>query len=120
MLAAALLVLAASHAACPQHPGAVLEMSGTVETGGLNGKLTRRVEAGSGRTFEERDLGVVTTRAGFDGKHAWSQDGSGGVHDLNSAFARRLAVSMAWLDGRLGCGPSPRDGMTPLGVRADG
>ena len=120
MLAAALLVLAATHAVCPSHPGEVLEMSGTVETNGLKGKLTRRVEAGSGRMFEAMELGIVTTRAGFDGKLAWSQDASGGVHDLNSTFARRLAASMAWLDGRLGCGPSPRDGMTPFGVRADG
>jgi hypothetical protein len=117
---AAFLALAAALPACPPHPGEVLEMSGKVETGGLTGELTRRLEAGSGRSFEARDLGFITTRSGFDGKLAWSQDGSGGVHDLNSAFARRLAASMAWLDGRVGCGPSQRGGMTRLGVRTEG
>lgn len=120
MLAAALLALAAAHAACPTRPGEVLELLGGVETGGLTGKLARRVEAATGRSFEVHDLGIVVTRTGFDGRLAWSQDGSGGVHDLNSAFGRRLAASMAWLDGRVGCSPSQRDGITRLGVRTEG
>jgi hypothetical protein len=120
MLAAALLALAAAHAACPTRPGEVLELLGRVETGGLTGKLARRVEAATGRSFEVHDLGIVVTRTGFDGRLAWSQDGSGGVHDLNSAFGRRLAASMAWLDGRVGCSPSQRDGITRLGVRTEG
>src|SRR4051794_4610106 len=102
MFAAAFVALAASAATCGWSPGEVLELSGKVETGDLTGKLTRRVEAGSGRLSEAQDLGIVVTRTGFDGKLAWSQDMSGGVHDLNSNFARKLARSMAWLDGRQG------------------
>ena len=39
--------------------------------------IAGRIEAGSGRLFEAADLGVGTTRNGFDGKLAWSQDMSG-------------------------------------------
>src|SRR5436190_2982940 len=120
MLAASLLVLAASHAGCAWHRGEMLDLSGVVETGGLTGKLKRLVEPASGQSIEAQDLGIVVTRNGFDGKLAWSQDMSGGVHDLNSDFARRLAVSMAWLDSRLGCGPSQTDSMTQLGIRIQG
>jgi hypothetical protein len=110
----------ADSAACGWRPGEVLEFSGEVRTGGLSGKLVRRVEARSGRLFEAEDLGIIVTRNGFDGAVAWSQDMSGGVHDLNSNFARKLAVSMAWLDGRMGCGPTPRERMTRLGRRSEG
>ena len=96
MLVVSLLMLAASHAGCAWHRGEMLDLSGAVETGGLSGKLTRRVEPASGRSIEAQDLGIVVTRSGYDGKLAWSQDMSGGVHDLNSDFARRLATSMAW------------------------
>jgi hypothetical protein len=118
-LAAAAASLGAHGATCGWRPGEILELSGEVQTGGLTGKLLRRVETGSGRLFETDDLGLIITRNGFDGRLAWTQDMSGGVHDLNSAFARKLAVSLAWLDGRQGCAPSRRDGMTRLGVRAD-
>jgi hypothetical protein len=106
-------------AACAWQPGEVLEVSGKVETGGLTGRLVLRVETGTGRLFEEDDLGIVRTGTGFDGSVAWSQDKSGGVHDLNSPFARRLARSIAWLDGQHGC-PSPRGaGVTPLASRTE-
>jgi len=120
MLVVSLLMLAASHAGCAWHRGEMLDLSGAVETGGLSGKLTRRVEPASGRSIEAQDLGIVVTRSGYDGKLAWSQDMSGGVHELNSDFARRLAVSMAWLEDRLGCGPSQREPMTRLSVRTEG
>lgn len=101
-------------AACGWRRGEILETTGIVETSGLEGRFIRRVETGSGRLFDENDLGIAVTRNGFDGNLAWSQDMSGGVHDLNSDFARRLAVSMAWLDARHGCSPARSDDMTPL------
>jgi hypothetical protein len=121
----ALLALGSAHppvaATCGWRRGEVLEASGEIESGGLTGRVLRRVETRSGRLFEEDDLGVGTTRNGFADGMAWAQDMSGGVHALNARFARRLAVSMAWLDGRQGCAPSRRDGMKRLGTRtADG
>jgi hypothetical protein len=115
----AIAAAAASHDAgvetCRWRRSEILVVSGEIETGGLTGRLERRVETGSGRLFEADDLGIVVTRNGFDGTVAWTQDMSGGVHDLNSGFARRLATSMAWLDGRQGCAAALQDGMTPLG-----
>src|SRR6476659_5986768 len=43
MLAAVLLALAPTQAACSVRAGEVLELSGKVEASGLTGKLTRRV-----------------------------------------------------------------------------
>lgn len=118
----ALAAIAAIHSGggtCGWRSGEILALSGRLETGGLSGRFARRVETGSGRLFEVDDLGIIVTRNGFDGSVAWAQDGSGGVHDLNSRFARKLAVSMAWLDGRQGCAPSRRDGMMRLGPRVE-
>ncbi|HEY7006884.1 MAG TPA: hypothetical protein VH392_10455, partial [Sphingomicrobium sp.] len=109
-------VAASPGAPCAWQRGEVLEVTGQVETGGLTGKLLRRVETGSGRLLEAQDLGIVVTRNGFESRRAWSQDMSGGVHELNSGFARRLAISMAWLDGRQGCAPSVRASMTRWGT----
>lgn len=111
---------AGGDATCSWRRGEVLEISGEVHIGGLTGRVERRVETGSGRLFEADDLGIIVIRNGFDGAVAWSQDGSGGVHDRDSGFARRLAISMAWLDGRHGCAPSTRDRMTRLGSRRSG
>jgi hypothetical protein len=104
---------------CAFRPGEILEVSGKVETGGLSGRLLRRLEVGSGRLFEEDDLGIIRTRNGFNGRVAWSQNMSGGVHDLKSGFARRLATSMAWLDGRQGCPAPTKTGLTRLGSRIE-
>ncbi|HEY4070218.1 MAG TPA: aspartyl protease family protein [Sphingomicrobium sp.] len=115
----ALTALTASHGTCAWQRGEVLEVHGEVQTGGLTGRLERRVEIGAGRSFEADDLGIVVIRNGFDRRRAWSQDMSGGVHELNSEFARRLAVSMAWLDGRQGCAPSRRASMMRVGSRTE-
>ena len=111
-----LVALTAAPATCGWRPGEVVEATGEVQAGGLRGHMVRRVETGSGRLFETDDLGIIITRNGFDGHLAWSQDMSGGIHDLNSGFARRLAASMAWLDGLQGCAPSTAK---RLGIRTE-
>jgi hypothetical protein len=103
---AVLAVAGPASAACAWRPGEVLTLSGTVRSGGLDGTVRRRVELGRGRLFERTDLGVVANAHGYDGRLAWSQDVSGATHDLDSGFARALAVSQAWLDARQGCAPS--------------
>ncbi len=92
-------------AACAWRPGEVLTLTGKVTSGGLDGTVRRRVELGHGRLVERTDLGVVASAHGYDGRLAWSQDVSGASHDLDSSFARALAVSQAWLDARQGCPP---------------
>jgi hypothetical protein len=112
---------AAQARACGWRAGAVLTEEGTANVGGLDGRLLRRVEMGSGRLYRRIDIGWVASVAdGYDGRVAWSQDSSGGTHDRDSGFARALAISEAWLDGRAGCAPKPSREATPLGERTEG
>lgn len=120
MLAVAALSVASPAAAvCAWRPGEVLTLTGAVKSGGLDGTVRRRVELGAGRSAERIDLRVVKSAHGYDGKLAWSQDVSGASHDLDSGFARALAVSQAWLDGRQGCAPVPGLGVARLPVRRE-
>lgn len=82
--------------------GSVLVLEGTVSAGGLEGRFTRTVELGSGKSVENRNYGIIQTGSGNDGRQAWSRDVSGYAHDLNSGFARRLARSEAWLSAHQG------------------
>jgi PDZ domain/Aspartyl protease len=120
LLAATAAGRPAAAAQCQWRPGESLRAEGEVRTGGLTGRFGRVVEIGTGRLRETTDLGIVTTRRGFDGQLAWTQDGSGGVHSLNASFARRLAVSRAWLDGRQGCPAAPGPTMRLLARREEG
>ena len=98
----------------------IVETQGAVLEDGMPGAFQRRVELGSGRSRETIDLGIVRRGSGFDGKLGWSQDVSGGVHQLNSDFARALSISQAWLDAHLDCPPAEDPGWRFLGVKADG
>ncbi len=89
----------------------LLEVSGQVQQGDLTGTFSRVIAPSSGRFAESLDLDVVKTGSGFDGRLAWSRDVSGASHYLTSDFARRLAVSEAWLTSHLSC-PAPKG--TPL------
>jgi hypothetical protein len=95
-------------ASCNWRAGHVLSISGSTDQGGLRGTFTRILEPASGSFAEIVDLGVIKTATGFDGRLAWSRDVSGASHYLNSDFARRLAVSEAWLTSHLDC-PAPKD-----------
>jgi hypothetical protein len=105
--------------ACAWRAGEVLTLTGTVKAGGLDGTVRRRVESGRGRLVERMDLGVVAGAKGYDGRRAWSQDVSGASHDLDSGFARALAISQARLDGRQGCAPEAGPEAERLGPRTE-
>ncbi|HEX5238311.1 MAG TPA: retropepsin-like aspartic protease [Sphingomicrobium sp.] len=90
----------------------LLKISGEAKQGNLTGSFNRTVEPSTGHFAESLDLGIVRTGSGFDGRFAWSRDVSGASHYLNSEFARRIAVSEAWLTSHLAC-PAPKSaGMT--------
>jgi hypothetical protein len=111
---------AANADACAWRAGEVLTIQGTVRSGGLDGRFLRKTEMRAGRLQERTDLGVVKSARGYDGRLAWSQDVSGATHDLDSSFARALAVSEAWLDGRQGCAPQAGPGVAQLPPQAEG
>lgn len=105
---------------CADKIGNVIEMRGAVVEDGQAGMFKRRIELGSGRSREMIDLGIIKRGSGFDGTLGWSQDVSGGTHDLNSDFARALTTSQAWLDARQSCPPGAGSGWTSLGRKAEG
>lgn len=101
----ALLCGSRADASCNSAPG-LLGISGHAQQGDLTGTFNRTVDPSSGRFAESLDLGIVKTGSGFDGRLAWARDVSGASHYLTSEFARRLAVSEAWLTSHLSC-PAP-------------
>jgi hypothetical protein len=92
--------------ACNWGTNEQLTISGEFEDGGLRGTFGRTIVPESGRFVESIDLRSIKRGSGFDGKLAWSRDVSGASHYLSSTFAKRLAVSEAWLTGHLDC-PRP-------------
>jgi len=70
----------------------------TINTAGVRGTAERWADIYSGRSLIKYSLGPVTGAAGYDGKSAWSQDGSGQSHAETSDVARELAVNAAYRD----------------------
>jgi len=108
-------VLAAGFASAPPIPRASctgwthsgpIAMTGVTRGGGLDGEVRRILDPASGRWSERTDYGTMSQASGFDGILAWSQDRSGGSHSLDSQFARRTALSEAWIMARGWCGAS--------------
>ena len=103
-ICAALLACAGrTEASCNWPAARILKIDGEARMDKLGGTFIRTVEPASGRFAEELHLGSLAMGSGFDGRLAWSRDFSGASHYLNSDFARRLAVSEAWLVAHLGC-----------------
>lgn len=69
-----------------------------VVTGGMTGSVERWVDILGGRSFLKYAIGPLTGAQGFDGKIAWSQDGSGQARAEISTVARELAVNAAYRD----------------------
>jgi hypothetical protein len=80
-----------------------VRLEGTIEAGGLKGKFTFVLDPRDGRSRITRDFGVFSERLGFDGAVGWSQDRSGGSHDLNAAAARTISTTEAWVFRRGWC-----------------
>jgi Aspartyl protease len=103
LLALLLACASKAHGSCAAQSNEQFRISGEYQEGNLQGTFSRVVEPWSGRFNEAIDLGIVRRGSGFDGHHAWSRDVSGASHYLTSDFARRLAVSEAWLSSHLSC-----------------
>jgi hypothetical protein len=71
--------------------------SGTETANGLTGRWRKSIDLESGRTRTVADFGVFRTTEVWDGTNYWRQDKSGGVHALNSPFARENNFTEAWL-----------------------
>jgi hypothetical protein len=78
----------------------VLVEIGTELSSGLKGRWRYVVDGIDGRMHESVDFGPYRLAAVWDGRDYWRQDHSGGVHSLNSSFARANAASEAWLARR--------------------
>ncbi len=76
---------------------AALQAVGRVVASGMTGRWTRTDDLRTGRNVVTYDMGVHRTAEGDDGRGRWRQDPSGGVHPLDSAFARQAAATEAWL-----------------------
>jgi hypothetical protein len=81
------------------HLGVLVE-TGTDTAAGLHGSWRLAEDMRSGRRHETDDFGVNRSADVWDEKTHWQQDQSGGVHALNSAFARSRAVTEMWLARR--------------------
>ena len=83
--------------------GRVIEITLSVVEDGSSGIFVRRVEIGTGRMFEMVRLGRLATARDSTARWRGRKTFRGALHDLNSGFARALAISQAWLDGQLDC-----------------
>ncbi len=78
----------------------VLVETGSEDVSGLHGKWRHAEDTATGHMHESVDFGVYAEAEVLDGKDDWRQDHSGGVHALNSAFAKSHAVTQMWLARR--------------------
>ena len=78
-----------------------LTAQGDATESSLRGSGTLDTDLLRGRHAERFDLAVVgKTATVYDGTTAWQQDFSGGVHAIDSAFARALSVTDAYIAHR--------------------
>ncbi len=70
----------------------------SIGTAGVKGTAERWADIGTGRSLIKYSIGPVSGAAGYDGKTAWSQDGSGQSRVEASDTARELAVNAAYRD----------------------
>lgn len=78
----------------------VLVATGSEQSSGLGGRWRLALDTSTGRMHETANYGVYQVGETWDGTHHWRQDHSGGVHALNSAFARANAITAMWLARR--------------------
>jgi hypothetical protein len=74
-----------------------LRLEGTIEQGGLKGRIALLLDPRDGRNSVTRDFGVFSEGSGFDGKVGWSRDRSGGSHDLDADAARAISATESWI-----------------------
>lgn len=99
-----------------------IRSSGNYFADGLQYRFSAGLDPRSGRfTRSWRTAAGLGGGEGYDGTRHWTEDRSGGWHDLDSPHARELTVTQTWLNRRAWCDPS-LDGaaLHVLGVRTQG
>src|SRR5579864_3008959 len=86
------------------HRASALTLQGKVQEGGLDGRFTLLLDPRDGRNTVSRDFGVFSESSGFNGRVGWSQDRSGGSHDLNAEAAGAISTTESWILRRGWCG----------------
>jgi len=70
----------------------------TINTAGVRGTAERWADIYPGRSLIKYSIGPVSGAAGYDGRIAWSQDGSGQSRIEATDVARELAVNASYRD----------------------
>lgn len=78
----------------------VLLQTGSEHASGLTGRWRLATDTTSGSMHDSVDFGAYRLEETLDEAHDWRQDHSGGVHELNSTFARAHATTQRWLARR--------------------
>ena len=68
---------------------------GDEDSAGMKGHWQAADDVKSGRLRRSSDFGIVRTDEVWDGADHWRQDISGGVHKLDSDFARKITATAA-------------------------
>jgi hypothetical protein len=76
---------------------AILRATGSITQSGLDGTYALDHDVRDGRSDERATFAPFATRDVWDGKTAWHQDNSGGVHPHDGAYSQRRLVDDAWL-----------------------
>jgi hypothetical protein len=69
-----------------------------INTAGVRGTAERWADIYTGRSLIKYSIGPVSGAAGYDGRAAWSQDGSGQSRVESTDVARELAVNASYRD----------------------
>jgi hypothetical protein len=78
----------------------VLVQTGNERASGLDGHWRLATDTAIGALHYSVDFGAFRLAESIDETHDWRQDHSGGVHELNSTFARAHATTERWLARR--------------------
>ena len=96
---------------------AEVSVSGTARTAGLRGTARFDDDLRGGRYARRFNIAVTGANAdAFDGTTDWVQDISGGVRRIDSPYARREAITDAYLARRGYFGPRDNASLTCLGA----
>lgn len=91
---------------------------GTARMSGLTGAARMSDDLARGRYAQRFEIaGMGPSAEVYDGRTVWSQDISGGVHALNAPFARKRAVTSAYLARRAYLDPPAAATLTCVGTQ---
>jgi predicted aspartyl protease len=79
---------------------AALSAEGDETSSGMKGRWTLTQDLKTGLMHQASDFGIIRTEEVWGPRGHWRRDISGGVHPIDSAFARQLAATDAWMARR--------------------